>query len=444
MLRTLRYFYRLSVAFLLRFRGILFLGILVGILLFVLVRWLGISWNFQKNERIGIVGKYTTTNLPGFILRMISHGLTKIEENGLPGPDLAAGWKVEENGKIWVFRLAEEKKWQDDKKITTADLNFNFSDVEVEKPDLKTLVFKLKNPFAPFPLVVSRPVFKKGFLGNGDWKVTKISISGGYVQKMTLQNSKKDRRLYKFYPTEERARLGFKLGEVDKLIDILNPTPLDNWKTNLVTKKVDQTKVVTIFFNTDPANKLLAEKSFRQALAYAINKDALAAPRAISPLSPLSWAYNPQVKPYHYDLKKAQEIIEKLPKELKSNLKIKLTTTPVLLDQAEKIAKDWEKAGIATTLQVSSMIPSEYEALLVVFDIPKDPDQYVFWHSSQSSSNVSNYNNPRIDKLLEDGRTELDQETRRKIYLDFQRFLVEDSPAIFLYHPISYTIERGD
>jgi len=53
------------------------------------------------------------------------------------------------------------------------------------------------------------------------------------------------------------------------------------------------------------------------------------------------------------------------------------------------------------------------------------------------------YNQSRYGNLLEDGRGELAQTERRNIYLDFQRFLVEDSPAIFLYHPVSYTIIRN-
>ena len=87
-------------------------------------------------------------------------------------------------------------------------------------------------------------------------------------------------------------------------------------------------------------------------------------------------------------------------------------------------------------------VPVDYDAFLATVDIPKDPDQYSLWHSTQATTNISKYKNPRIDKLLEDGRTELDQDTRKKIYLDFQRFLVEDVPAIFLYHPIFYTISR--
>ena len=78
--------------------------------------------------------------------------------------------------------------------------------------------------------------------------------------------------------------------------------------------------------------------------------------------------------------------------------------------------------GIKTTVQVSSTIPADYEAFLAIFDIPKDPDQYSLWHSTQTGTNISNFTNARIDKLLEDGRSELEQEERKKLVLDFQRF----------------------
>ena len=74
-------------------------------------------------------------------------------------------------------------------------------------------------------------------------------------------------------------------------------------------------------------------------------------------------------------------------------------------------------------------------------EIPADPDQYTLWHSTQST-NITGYNSPKIDKLLEDGRKISDKEERKAIYLDFQRFLVEDTPAAFLFHPTVYTIIR--
>jgi len=49
----------------------------------------------------------------------------------------------------------------------------------------------------------------------------------------------------------------------------------------------------------------------------------------------------------------------------------------------------------------------------------------------------------KIDKLLEDGRTTIDQKERRLIYFDFQKSLLEELPAIFLYFPNRYQVSRG-
>ena len=407
-------------------------------------------FTLKSQEKIGVIGKYTTSSLPLPILSLITGGLTHTTESGLVEPQLASSWESSDNGKVWTFHLNSGIVWQDGKEIKSDDLIYNLSDVTVEKPDDKTIIFEIKSPFSPFPNTASRPVFKKGFLGFGSWEVSKVTVSGGVVQKIVLNNKQRDQKTYIFYPTEERAKLGFKLGQIDKLEDVLNISPIDTWKTVKITEKPNKDEVAAIFFDTSENSQLLSDKTIRQALAYAINKqslllrnkDELGSIRAISPISPLSWSYNPQVKPYDFDPVKAKEEVSNLSNELKQELSIRLVTTPSLLNQAEQIAKYWEDVGMHVTLQVASVKPTDFDAYLAIFDIPKDPDQYAFWHSTQTTTNICNYSNPRIDKLLEDGRTELDQSVRKNIYMDFQRFLVEDSPAIFLYHPTSYTIER--
>ena len=134
--------------------------------------------------------------------------------------------------------------------------------------------------------------------------------------------------------------------------------------------------------------------------------------------------------------------MKELSKETLNNLSLNIATIPALLLQAEEIASNWRDLGLKINVQVISGVPDNFDAFLGILDIPKDPDQYALWHSSQETSNISNYKNPRIDKLLEDGRTITNESERKKIYLDFQRFLVEDSPAAFLYHPTNYTITR--
>lgn len=437
---TIRYFIRLLAAFIVRFRAIILLGAFLGGIAFLALRILGPSLLTRNTERVGMVGRYRTENLPGSVLNLIGNGLTKIKEDGTVAPDLASSWESPDGGQTWVFKLKDNIFWQDGKKVTSTSINYQFSDAQIERPDEKTLVFKLESAFAPFPYVVSKPTFSKGLLGTGEWRVTKATVSAGFIQRLVLVDKDGNRKIIKFYPTEERAKLGFKLGEIDILESIFNPEPFNEWGVVEVEKEVGNSRYVAVFFNTQ--DKLLGEKSFRQALAYAIKKDGFDGPRAVSPISPNSWAFNPQVKPYHYDSARAKELIDDLADELKENLTVSIVTTPALLSVAEAIAKDWAEVGVTGNVQVSSGIPAEYQTLLAIFDVGEDPDQYSIWHSTQTSTNISRYQTPRIDKLLEDGRVELNIEERKKIYLDFQRFLVEDSPAAFLYHPTNYTIKR--
>jgi peptide/nickel transport system substrate-binding protein len=441
-----RYSLRLIITYITRFKGILFVGIVLGASIFFIFRSI-IPIVVIKKEKIGLTGRYHTDDLPNFILLMISDGLTKIDETGTVEPSLAFSWETIDRGKTWIFHLRNDYNWHDETRVTSETVNYEFSDVEIERPDDKTITFKLQDQFIPFPSVVSKPTFRKGLLGTGKWKVEKIILAGAYVQELVLTKVNKEvktsrpieKKIFKFYPTTDRTKVAFKLGEVDKIYDLIDPSPFDSWNTVNTTEIPDMNQVVTLFFNTQ--DSLISDKSFRQALYYAIDKDSLGK-RAISLISPNSWAYNPQVKKYSYNQNKALEIIKDLELPDTNNHEIKLVSTPSLLGAAEEIAEDWKEIGIKTVIQVSSIIPDEFQAFLTIYDIPSDPDQYAIWHSTQIDTNISKYSSPRIDKLLEDGRITLDFEERKKHYLDFQRFILEEAPAAFLYHPTYYTISR--
>lgn len=446
-MRNIRYWIRFTTAFVVKFKYLFLGGALLGIVFFLVVpKVTGLLLPVTRGESIGLVGRYTTTDLPLSIQREISSGLTGLDQEGEVAPGLAESWQSQEEGRVWIFRL-KDKKWQDGSKITASDINYQFTDVTSKVLDEKTMKFTLKDPFAPFPTVMSKPAFKMGLLGNGLWKVARVTMAAGgrYVETLKLINTKTlDVKTFRFYPSEDTARTAFKLGEVDQLRDLVELKSLADWKTIDVKQNSRRDLYVAVYINNqDP---LLSDKSLRQALAYAIDKDSFGHARAISPISPYSWAFNPQVKQYTYNSTRAKELLNTLPKDQRQNLNIKMVTTPTLLPAADKIKADWETIGVKTQVQVSNTPQGDFQTMLAIQEIPPDPDQYSFWHSTQTSSNITNYRNSkesqRIDKLLEDGRKTLDQETRREIYLDFQRFLVEDSPVIFLYHPTTYTISR--
>lgn len=434
----LRYWFRLLTAFVVRFRVVLFGSVILGLLLFAIITYLLPRFVGKHVEYIGISGRYTTEDLPSSILNLIGEGLTKLDDQGEVVPGLAESWDHSDDGTVWTFHLKDGVSWHDGTPVSSDTIQYSFEDAEIDRPDSKTIVFKLSAPFSPFPVAVSKPTFKKGLLGTGDWKVVNLKLNSVYVQEITLVNTNGDKKIMKFYPSEDSTKTAFELGEIDEIDDILDTEPLSSWSTVKLTTTTKPDRVVAIFFNNeDDSLKGTDNKGIRQALSYAINKQDFGFTRALGPIPPSSWAYNSQIKDYAYDVDRAKELL----KDTK-DFSIDLTTIPTLLPTAEKVAKDWEAVGVKTNIQVVSVLPEKYQAFLAIYDMPLDPDQYSVWHTTQKETNISKYSNPRIDKLLEDGRIELDHENRKKIYLDFQRFLLEDAPAIFLYHPLSYTLTR--
>lgn len=416
------------------------MGVVLGIVFFILLKFVTPLFVGKSVEKIGITGRYTPDDLPGLVLTDIGEGLTRIDETGNAVPSMAESWKSEEDGKTWTFSLYKGKKWQDGTEVTADSVKYNFTDVNIKTVDKYTVQFELKTAFSPFPVVVSKPAFKKGLLGTGKWKVANLSLAGAYVEAITLKDGSGNEKIYKFYPTEDRTKVAYQLGEVNKLIDLIDPKPFNSWNNTKIDEMVSKQRFVGIFFNTQ--DRLLSDKAVRQALSYALDKSKFKSERAYSSISPNSWAYNPQVKSYDYDPKKAKDMIGELPQEDKSALTINLSTPATLLSDANQIQKDWQAIGVKVNIQVVPTKPADYQAFLIIHDIPSDPDQYSMWHSTEEATNISKYKSARIDKLLEEGRLELNPDNRKKIYLDFQRFLNEDAPAAFLYHPISYTISR--
>jgi ABC-type transport system substrate-binding protein len=52
--------------------------------------------------------------------------------------------------------------------------------------------------------------------------------------------------------------------------------------------------------------------------------------------------------------------------------------------------------------------------------------------------NVAQYANPEVDRLLDEGITHTDPESRRAIYAELQKILAEDRPIAWLQFPDFY------
>ena len=387
----------------------------------------------------GLVGSYSPSNLPEQIEKLISFGLTSISASGEAQPELATSWEVDTSGTEYTFHLRNDVYWHDKKKFTAYDVNYNLKDVTFTPVSDEVLKVKLKDSFSPLPTFLAKPLFRKGLVGVGPYKIESLRLRGDRVSYLKLIPVHSDLPPIevKFYPSEAALTTAFKLGEVTSIYDITDPTPFNGWK-NTATETVEKNnQIVTIFFNLN--HQLLKTKDVRQALAYAFDKPEKN--RVSTSFSNKSWAYTSRVKQYEKDLVTANKLLADI-KKSSDAASLTLSTFTSHLALAQDIASAWAGVGIVTKVKVETGMPQIFDVLLAIQEIPADPDQYTMWHSTQTANNITHYGSPKIDKLLEDGRKEIDREKRKKLYFDFQRYIIEDVPAIFLYHPTTYTITR--
>lgn len=201
----------------------------------------------------------------------------------------------------------------------------------------------------------------------------------------------------------------------------------------------------------------------RRAINYAIDKQelidgvllGLGEPVA-APYKPGTRWVNPQLKPYAYDVEKARRLLHEagfedhdgdgildrngkpLAFEILTNQNKQREMSAVLIQRRLK------EIGIDARIRVLEWASflgryiktGDFDVVVLGWSLSLDPDQFSIWHSSQNKPgqfNFINYNNPQVDKLLEQGRLELDPDKRMKIYHEFSRILLEDSPIVYLY-----------
>lgn len=393
-----------------------------------------------KRYVIGVVGKYTDKSLPPMILNQISVGLTSLTSTGEASGSAASNWEIQDEGKLYTFHL-KPLLWQDGKKLVASDINYQLSGVELKAADDSSLQVRVKDPFAALPTILARPLLRPNLIGLGNYKVKYIRYKEDIISELLLEPVVPGFTSlhYRFYNDTPDAILAFKLGEINILSHIVSIEDLSAWKNISIEPITLYDRYVGVFFNHQ--NQLFKEKEVRQALSYAVGPFP-SVEKAYSPISPFSWAYTSKIRLYKYDTDTAVKILDKNPISSSSSV-ITISTLPSLIQTAQKIADDWKKVGVNTRIKVENSIPPDYDVFVLAQPIPSDPDQYQYWQSKQDQTNITHYNNVKIDKLLEDGRKTIDKDKRAKIYEDFQRYLVDDAPVIFLYHPKVYDVKRN-
>lgn len=410
------------------------------------------------------------------INELVFNSLVKIDSSGEVKPELAEKFSLT-GDREYILSLRKGFSWHDGKPFKAIDVVYTIGiiqdpsyksifqealkDVSLEQIDDYTVKFKLKEPFAPFlstlnfgiipahvPFNQYRPI------GTGVFRVKSIDS-----KKIVLTKGWLD-LILKFYPDYQSAINALKIGEIQGFGG-LNADELEElakWPRFKAYSQPMYRRVVLLHFNLK--SNLLGEKPLRQALRYSVPKDKIIkevtrsrAVKAIGPIQPNSWGIK-ETKDYDYNLPQAQSLLEKAgwKKEnshwIKDGRELKLSLSfpesPLLREAAKRITKSWQELGIITEersydaihFKEQVVFPKNFEVVLTSQELTADPDQYVLWHSTQSlGGNIASLSSPKVDKVLEDGRKILKLEDRRERYWDFQKYINDEVPAVFLYYP---------
>lgn len=220
-------------------------------------------------------------------------------------------------------------------------------------------------------------------------------------------------------------------------------------------------------------NKKLADPRVRQAIAHAVNREAMIGEghgkgllhgrgQAItSPIAVQFWAYdeNATVK-YEYNLDKAAALLDAAgfvdvdgdgyredPDGNEWVLNFDYPTGNELREKsAPIIVQDLDKAGIKVNLrqpkEMSAYQPdltndnTDWDLYLIGWSLgTADPDPSGLWGTT-AGYNFSRWNNDRAGELLKNAMTApeaFDQEYRKAVYSEWQTLFSEDLPALILY-----------
>ncbi len=383
----------------------------------------------------------------------------------------------------YTFVLNTGLTWHDGEPVSIDDIEYTISrqqdsGLQTTRLDDHTLQITLpqKNPAIYELLSVylipkhimentdSAYIREKPLVGTGDFVIKQWDQQSGTISLVPRRPDLGTAHVLAYYADRDKVNIAAANGMID-IVSLPRSAHMDKIGGVHIRQKNNfriLSREKTIFINQNRIPTL----EVRQALQYALDKDALLAKADISGV-PIDTTY-PQDSPafsseatiYKYDPAKANSLLEAagLKKDIggfymreKSN-EI-LTFTIVYLDNPENnalvdaLAQQYEDIGILIQkrpVSKNSLINEyiatrNYDLLLLEIEVSADYDRYAFWHSDNLNyphSNFAQYQYKRVDILLANARQEYDVKKRLADYQRFHKYLSRDSVAIYLYNPI--------
>ena len=198
----------------------------------------------------------------------------------------------------------------------------------------------------------------------------------------------------------------------------------------------------------------LQDVRVRQALNYAIDRETMLASLRNNIGSPADSGVIPkglpsynsdQVQGYKYDLGKARLLLAEAGYNNGDGInKLTIQTNRDYLDITTFVAKQWEKLGIQTSIQLlesASLREGMRKGSIDIFraswiaDYP-DGENFLsmFYSGNPAPPRYTRFSNEKYDRLYEQAIAETNLSNRTELYHEMNRILVAEAPLIFLFY----------
>ncbi|ATF74301.1 ABC transporter substrate-binding protein [Pasteurella multocida] len=448
------------------------------------------------------------------------NGLTTFERgttNVIPA--LAEKWDVSEDGKTYVFHLRKGVKFHSNKDFKpTRDFNaddvvFSFNrqldpnhpyhkvsggsyeyfigmDMQniidkVEKVDDYTVKISLKVPNAPFLANLAMDfasIYSAQYadamakaktpekldsapIGTGPFEFVSYQKDSA-VRYKVFENywqgkAKIDRLVFSITPDASVRYAKLQKGECHAA-PYPNPADIAKLKADSNITLLTKPGLNVGYLNFNVQKAPFDNVKVRQALNYAVNKDAIiesvyqgAGQVAKNPIPPTMWSYNDEVKDYAYDPEKAKALLKEAGFE--NGFETDLWAMPVSRPynpnarrMAELVQADWEKVGVKAKIvsyewgeYLKRMRAGDHQTGMMGWTGDNgDPDNFLNTLLScaavESGSNYANFCHKEFNDLVTKAAQVTDPAERTALYQQAQLVFKEQAPWITIAHSTTY------
>lgn len=440
---------------------------------------------------------HTATDVPSAaVLTNILEGLIKKDQDGTIIPSLAKSWEAID-ATTWEFKLQEGVKFHDGEDFNAEVVKKNFDrilDPEVAAPraflfevisnievvDEYTVRLITEYPFAPLLSHLNHPVgvmvspalidadyaamkegknpgaiISEGPIGTGFFEFESWT-PGSQVELVKNENywgtpAHLNKVTFKVIPESGTRAAELETG-YSHLIEPVQPNEVAGIEGTA--NSVDVTvgsSLSYIGFNIE--KKPFDDVRVRQAISMLVNQeeilegiyDGFGIP-AVGPLAPGVFGHNDTMKPLSYDPEAAKALLKEAGFEDGFKTTIWTNDNPQRMDTAILLQQELKQANIEVEIEVMEWGAyldktgnGEHDMFILGLSNPVgDADYFLtqLFHSSNMgvSGNRTYYENPEVDRILDEARQEIDETKRLELYDQVQELLIEEAPMVYIHH----------